>query len=85
VRTFFTRSQAYGPCRTPIRREWWWEREWRKVGHLDFALSDIVAVLAPEAEHSAFDDELVKALRNAELGQPPRPMKYLDSRGDKNG
>ena len=36
------------------RREWWWEREWRKVGNLMFAWWDLVAVLVPEDDFAAF-------------------------------
>ena len=32
-------------------REFSWEREWRKVGNLNFALVDLVGVLAPTNEH----------------------------------
>lgn len=34
-----------------IRKEFWWEREWRHVGDFLFAASDIVVVFAPENEH----------------------------------
>lgn len=34
-----------------IRKEFWWEREWRHVGHLQFAATDLVVVFAPEYEH----------------------------------
>lgn len=33
------------------RREFSWEREWRKVGDLPFTLSDLAGVLAPAGEH----------------------------------
>ena len=33
------------------RKEFWWEREWRKVGDFVFDLADVAVVLAPEAEH----------------------------------
>jgi hypothetical protein len=46
-----------------IRKEFWWEREWRHVGHLSFSTQDIVVVFAPEAEH---DDLRVR------LGRRPR-------------
>ena len=32
-------------------KEFWWEREWRKVDDLHFALNDLVGVLAPAGEH----------------------------------
>jgi hypothetical protein len=34
-----------------IRKEFWWEREWRHVGDLSFGTDDIVVVFAPEDEH----------------------------------
>jgi hypothetical protein len=37
-----------------IRREWWWEREWRNVGDLVFQSTDLVAVLVPEDDHAPF-------------------------------
>jgi hypothetical protein len=33
------------------RKEFWWEREWRHVGDLQFTAQDLVVVFAPEAEH----------------------------------
>jgi hypothetical protein len=35
------------------RKEFWWEREWRKVGNLHFLPSKAAIVLAPAAEHEA--------------------------------
>lgn len=47
------------------RKEFWWEREWRKVGSLAFSLSDVVAAFAPAADHAAFAADL----RRAEAGR----------------
>jgi hypothetical protein len=33
------------------RKEFWWEREWRKVGNFTFSPSKAVVVLAPEENH----------------------------------
>ncbi|WP_431047139.1 abortive infection system antitoxin AbiGi family protein [Streptomyces sp. P1-3] len=33
------------------RKEFWWEREWRYVGHFSFKADDIVAAFAPEGDH----------------------------------
>lgn len=39
---------------TTSRKEFWWEREWRRVGDLNFDATHVVAVLAPAARHSDF-------------------------------
>lgn len=41
----------------PSRKEFWWEREWRKVGELHFSFSHLVAVLAPEESHETIGNE----------------------------
>lgn len=60
---------------TNSRNEFWWEREWRKVGSLDFFWSDLVAVFAPAADHislqKALEDEFLK-------GNVPK-LNFLDS------
>ena len=43
---------------TRIPKEFWWEREWRHVGHLSFAATDLVVVFAPEQEHSIMQDSI---------------------------
>ena len=40
------------------RKEFWWEREWRHVGDLQFAKRDLVVVFAPEQEHSTLRGSL---------------------------
>jgi hypothetical protein len=40
------------------RKEFWWEREWRHVGHLQFTVTDLVVVFAPEHEHALLRDAL---------------------------
>jgi len=40
------------------RKEFWWEREWRHMGHLEFAVTDLVVVFAPEHEHAILRDSL---------------------------
>ncbi|WP_270680624.1 abortive infection system antitoxin AbiGi family protein [Nocardiopsis suaedae] len=38
-----------------VRREFWWEREWRHVGDFEFlAPSDIVVAFVPERDHGEF-------------------------------
>lgn len=41
-----------------VRKEFWWEREWRHVGDLRFEAIDIVAVFAPSADHDNIRREL---------------------------
>lgn len=40
------------------RKEFWWEREWRHVGHFRFQFADLVVVFAPEEEHDEFEEHL---------------------------
>lgn len=40
------------------RKEFWWEREWRKVGDFAFRPRKVVAVLAPEQEHDGMRQEI---------------------------
>jgi hypothetical protein len=40
------------------RKEFWWEREWRRVGDLGFNPLDIVAVFAPEGDHRPIKEQL---------------------------
>ena len=48
--------EQVGPTKT-WRKDFSWEREWRIVGHVPFVPDDVVAVLAPEADHEEFSDE----------------------------
>jgi hypothetical protein len=41
-----------------VRKEFWWEREWRHVGTFNFEFPDIVVVFAPEARHSALRESI---------------------------
>lgn len=43
-----------------IRKEFWWEREWRHVGNFAFRPRQVVAVLAPEREHDALAEQIVE-------------------------
>jgi hypothetical protein len=46
------------------KKEFWWEREWRKVGNFSFLSwnwSKLVAAFAPEADHERFWSELATA------------------------
>jgi hypothetical protein len=49
--------EQMGPTRDG-RKEFWWEREWRRVGDLGFNTIDIVVVFAPEDEHRDIRERL---------------------------
>jgi hypothetical protein len=51
--------EQMGPT-TIARKEFWWEREWRRVGRFRVSWTKIVAVFAPEGDHDAFDDDLAQ-------------------------
>jgi hypothetical protein len=49
--------EQLGPIGNGSKKEFWWEREWRRVGDLWLGpptFSDIVAAFVPEADHKAF-------------------------------
>ena len=54
------------------RKEFWWEREWRKGGDLEFEWTDLVAVFAPEDDH----DQLAHDLDLEAEGDPL--IRFLD-------
>ncbi len=58
--------------RNKSRKEFWWEREWRKIGDLTFDWSNLVAVIAPENSH----DQLRKALGD---NNDVDSLKFLDA------
>jgi len=41
-----------------VRKEFWWEREWRHVGDFIFTPTDIVVVFAPASEHDEIQSVL---------------------------
>ena len=41
-----------------VRKEFWWEREWRHVGHFEFVPRNIVVVFAPEHDHEELRNEV---------------------------
>jgi Putative abortive phage resistance protein AbiGi, antitoxin len=53
----------------PYRKEFWWEREWRKVGSLPFTWANVVTLFAPAADHIL--------LRTEMLGTNPDPHEPL--------
>lgn len=52
-----------GPI-TNGRKEFWWEREWRHVGHFRFEPEHIVVALAPEDQHASLKNRLRKTTDN---------------------
>jgi hypothetical protein len=52
------------------RKEFWWEREWRKVGTLWFRWKNVVAAFVPEDDHETFTEDL-KARREGSQELPP--------------
>jgi hypothetical protein len=57
--------EQMGPIGNGSKKEFWWEREWRKVGDLSLGpptFSGIVAAFVPEADHNAFLTDLSAAL-----------------------
>ncbi|VXC09844.1 abortive infection system antitoxin AbiGi family protein [Aeromicrobium sp. 9AM] len=41
-----------------VRKEFWWEREWRHAGDFSFSPRSVVAVLAPRSEHGSLETEI---------------------------
>jgi hypothetical protein len=54
------------------RREFWWEREWRKRGDFSFHPEDVVAWIVPEEDQPAFQEYMAD-----EWG--PRPARCIDA------
>jgi hypothetical protein len=69
------------------RREFWWEREWRHVGDVEFELKQVALWLAPQDEHEEFNTALADEWnrRKASLGAfwdehylPGEPPRFID-------
>lgn len=45
---------------TTLRKEFWWEREWRHIGDFHLGPPGIVAILAPAHDHDRLREDLVK-------------------------
>ena len=45
---------------TSLRKEFWWEREWRHIGDFHLGPARIVAILAPAHDHASLRDDLIK-------------------------
>ena len=56
------------------RHEFWWEREWRKVGDLNFTWPNLVTVLAPAREHNDLRRQLLNQFHEADV----RGLTFLD-------
>jgi hypothetical protein len=61
--------EQMGPM-SGVRKEWWWEREWRRVGHLNFAWSEVVAILAPAEQHTLIHEEITRGVQPSYLPPP---------------
>lgn len=57
------------------RKEFWWEREWRRVGHFKFTAHHVVAVLAPAETHQNLQSWINT---NTFLCTRPTPLPILD-------
>jgi hypothetical protein len=51
--------EQMGPT-TNGRKEFWWEREWRHVGHFRFEPEHIVVAFAPEDQRASLQAKLRK-------------------------
>src|SRR4051794_23179930 len=54
------------------RRDFSWEREWRRVGTLAFSWNDVVAAFAPSSDHDALRADLL--LESSSNGELPPPL-----------
>jgi hypothetical protein len=54
--------EQMGPMRSGGRKEFWWEREWRHVGHLHVPWQHIVAVFAPNNQHSRLLEQMTEGV-----------------------
>lgn len=52
------------------RKEFWWEREWRRVGDFRFTPPHVVAVLAPTADHADVKSHLERYVVWRDRGVP---------------
>jgi hypothetical protein len=50
------------------QKEFWWEREWRKLGDFTFASSDIALIVAPEDAHAVLRREFSRPVVDAAWG-----------------
>jgi hypothetical protein len=54
------------------QREFWWEREWRKVGDLRLESHEVAFWLCPEDEISGFEEYITEAWEIDEIAQDKR-------------
>lgn len=72
-------EQMGKPC--AVRKEFWWEREWRHVGNLRIPWQQLVAVFIPESDQeAAFQAELNEELGEETREQFPDTLRMLDPR-----
>jgi hypothetical protein len=71
--------EQMGPMSGGGRKEFWWEREWRKVGNLVFTWRSVVCAFAPETEHNDIANQLRSISEHEDL-VPQEPPRLLDPR-----
>jgi hypothetical protein len=70
--------EQMGPTNRPGElKEFWWEREWRRVGDLSFAWKQVVAVLAPADDHEDLVSDLAQKVGESEP-EVGRQLRLLD-------
>lgn len=64
----------YGNRTWTVPKEFWWEREWRHVGHFNFSINDAALWLCPESEIPMWQDYLaqIQAHFGEDLDRQPR-------------
>jgi hypothetical protein len=62
--------EQMGPMLNGGRKEFWWEREWRHVGHLPVPWKDIVAVFAPSNQHKRLREQMTEGV-SPDYPSPP--------------
>jgi hypothetical protein len=72
--------EQMGPIGNGSRKEFWWEREWRKVGDLWLGArtyNNVVVAFAPEADHFHFQTDLAAAI-DRDIDWVERKLPFLD-------
>lgn len=59
--------EQMGPMNNGGQKEFWWEREWRKVGSFLFQPRHIVVVFAPESEHTELGEFVARRYEDEKI------------------
>lgn len=59
------------------RKEFWWEREWRKVGPFDFNLAELAVVFAPADQHALLRQDILQTVPDVDAAAVDR-LNLLD-------